>query len=908
MTSIFCKLIFKSIFFDMKNKYILLIFAFLISTTVFSQRTITSNIDWSTRNQFMWGPNGSTFFMDQTVPIFNTQNLLPPSTSVLDFTTNVPFLGTVGAVITTFQSILFAAEFRIEGFHTGFVNVDYPVNCNLVFPNDQTFNPGQIVTINSNYSVRPGWNLETHFPSTGRIGFDFIYGLDFDVDADIYTGFGSHSTLNIIDIHVPNDTFALFQINNNNGIASITYPCGLNLNFSLQLCTDTVIPIRINFPEIGLTGTISVPFVNTTDRLDPNKCLYAEGDSAYVHLRLDIIQFIWAISDTSIRNLIDMLEGTIDLVPNFISVNYDLLNAYFIVTNSMRQRFSYCPEVMVQLTFPTPLEYTVTVPGSSTSIDAGTNNIIAFPVDDNLNVKYPCNGFDLMDVGIEYYIKEDNNFCNKTWDQIDLSFELDALTFTVNVLNLFNTTIGPLITLNIPIASIPTFTWFDQCWNLKGFTPEINLRPDTIVGETTIIPRDTMHTFLSGIDVLCYGDASGSVVINVVNGTPPFNYQWSTGRTVSSNNRTDTLTVVTEGFYTVTVTDQSGCTSSQSIQINENPEILVSHFVTDVHCVGDNTGAIALTVSGGTPGYTYYWLPTGQTTQTAVNLYHGTYDVTVTDNVGCTKVDSNIVVIELFPLPPAHFIPDVFVGCQPLVVHFTETSPNIGQTYYWDFGDGYNDSVKNPMHIFWNDGYFEVTLTTVSVNDCDSIYVFRNIEVYPKPVALFDANPISIKSSIDPTFSISFINQSTGAAHYNWNFGDTASPLSNTSNQYNPMHQYNQDCDGLYTVTLIVESDHGCKDTITKQIEIIDDVLLFPNVFTPNYDGYNDYFEIVNVEKFPESKLMIYNRWGKKIYEAKGYHNDWDGGGSAKGTYYFVFDYGTGHAPLSGTFTIVSDN
>lgn len=897
----------------MKKKYILIIFSFLFITTIYSQQTITTNIDWSTRNQFMWGPNGSTFFMDQTVPIFNTQNLLPPGSWDLDFTTSVPFLGTVGTIIHAFQSILFAANLRIEGFHTGFVNVDYPVNCNLTFPANQTFNPGQIVTINSNYTVRPGWNLETHFPSTGRIGFDFIYGLNFDVDADIYTGFGSQSTLHMITISVPNDTFALFQINNNNGIASISYPCGLNANLSLQLCHDTIIPITIDlWDEIGLTGTIGVPFVNTEDRLDANKCLYAEGDSDYVHLRLDIIRFIWVISDTSIREILDMLQGTIDLVPNFITVNYDLLNAYLLVTNGMHQKFSFCPEVMAKLTFPTPLEYTVTVPGSSTPISSGNSSIIEFPVDDDLNVKYPCNGFDLMDVGIEYYIKEEPNFCNKTWDQIDINFELDALTFTVNVLNLLNYTIGPLIDFNILIATIPTITWFDQCWNLKGFTPEINLRPDTIVGEATIIPRDTMTTFLSGIDVLCYGASSGSIIINVVNGTPPFSYQWSRAsniiRNVSSNNRADTLTVVSEGFYTVTVTDQSGCTSTRSIQINENPEILVSHNVTDVRCVGDNTGSIALTVSGGTPGYTYYWMPTGQTTQTAVNLYHGSYDVTITDYVGCEKIDSNIVVIELFPLPPAYFIPDVYVGCQPLIVHFTETSPNIGQTYFWDFGDGYNDSIKNPMHIFWNDGYFEVTLTTVSPENCDSIYIFRNIEVYPKPIALFDADPISIKSSIDPTFTINFTNQSTGGDTYNWNFGDTASLVSNTSNLYNPNHSYTPDCDGLYTVTLIVTSDHYCMDTITKQIEIIDDILVFPNVFTPNYDGQNDYLEIVNIEKFPNSKLMIYSRWGKKVFEAKGYKNDWDGNGLGQGTYYYVFDYGTDHPPMNGTITIVSDN
>lgn len=888
---------------------IIYIAAFLIIPYVsFSQRVITTNIDWSTHDQFMWGPNGNTFFMNQTVPIFNTQNILPPSTNVLDFTTNVPFLGQVGVILTAAQDIIFAAQMSVQGFHTGYVDVDYPVKIDLTFPNNQSFYPGQIFTINSNYTVRPGWRLETQFPSTGRIGFDFIYGVNFDIDADIYTGFGTHTTASIIDIHVPNDTFPLFEINNVNGVGTTTYPCGLDWNLQLTLCHDTLLPIRINFPDIGLTGVISVPFVETEDRLDPTtKCLIAEGDSDYVHLRLDIIQFIWAISDTSIRNMLDLLEGTIDIVPSFITLNYDLLNAYFIVTNSMRQRFSYCPEVMAKLTFPVSMEYSVTDPASGTVWGSGNSNVINFPVDYNLNVKYPCNGFDFMDVGIEYFILEDNNFCNKTWDEIQLDFALDALTFTVTILNIITfPTIGPLIDITIPIATIPTFTWFDECWNLKELTPQINGRPDTIVPGTTIIPADTMQTWLSGINVLCYGMNSGSVIINVGNGTPPFNYHWSTGRNVNRPDRADTLTVVGRGTYSVTVTDASGCTSGRTIHIEENPEIIYQHTVTDVWCRGDYTGSIAETVTGGTPGYTYYWYPTGQTGATAINLHSGIYDVTITDAVGCATIDSNIVVIDLHPKPPAFFVPDITAGCQALLVHFDETSPDIGQTYFWEFGDGETDSInKDPFHVYNDDGFFEVTLTVTSPENCDSIYIFRNIEVYPKPNALFDADPISIKSSVDPTFTVVFTDQSTDAILYSWNFGDTASGAANTSNNHSPSHSYSPDCDGLYTVTLIVTSDHNCKDTVTKQIEIIDDLLTFPNVITPNSDGYNDKLEIVNVEKFPDSRLRIYSRWGKKVFEAKGYKNDWDPYDLAPGTYYFVFEYGIDRAPVNGTFIII---
>lgn len=53
--------------------------------------------------------------------------------------------------------------------------------------------------------------------------------------------------------------------------------------------------------------------------------------------------------------------------------------------------------------------------------------------------------------------------------------------------------------------------------------------------------------------------------------------------------------------------------------------------------------------------------------------------------------------------------------------------------------------------------------------------------------------------------------------------------------------------------------------------------LRIPNIFTPNGDGMNDFFEIVGLELFPENELYIFNRWGAELYRQKNYHNDWNG-------------------------------
>jgi gliding motility-associated-like protein len=66
--------------------------------------------------------------------------------------------------------------------------------------------------------------------------------------------------------------------------------------------------------------------------------------------------------------------------------------------------------------------------------------------------------------------------------------------------------------------------------------------------------------------------------------------------------------------------------------------------------------------------------------------------------------------------------------------------------------------------------------------------------------------------------------------------------------------------------------------------------LVFPNVITPNSDGINDTFVIVNGNEIPNN-LIVFNRWGKKVFEQSNYQNDWDGGNLTEGTYYYIFYY-----------------
>ena len=85
--------------------------------------------------------------------------------------------------------------------------------------------------------------------------------------------------------------------------------------------------------------------------------------------------------------------------------------------------------------------------------------------------------------------------------------------------------------------------------------------------------------------------------------------------------------------------------------------------------------------------------------------------------------------------------------------------------------------------------------------------------------------------------------------------------------------------------------------------------ILVPNTFSPNGDGYNDYFEIPGVTFLPEMELSIFNRNGEILYSKKGYQNEW--GGTYNGavlpvaTYYFVINFTDGRDPITGDITII---
>jgi len=335
----------------------------------------------------------------------------------------------------------------------------------------------------------------------------------------------------------------------------------------------------------------------------------------------------------------------------------------------------------------------------------------------------------------------------------------------------------------------------------------------------------------------------------------------------------------------------SPCTiDTVAIKIDDYVPIITTHSADTSVC--EDTAKLLVTPQFGIQPYTFDWSPSNlvnnpnsnsistfpaQTTQ---------YIVKVSDTTGCPALYDTINV-EVNPKPSVSFLPDVFHGCEPLTVNFNDMSyPSITK-WNWDFGDGSNSTVNNPSHIY-NAGLYTVTLSVETDKACKGTLNVPNIiNSYPSPSAAFMTVP-PVTTIEAPT--INFTDMSTNGTIYSWNFGDLASS-NNTSTFTNPEHLYSKD--GNYTVWLVLKTDKGCIDSISHEVMVIIDEINIPNIITPNGDGFNDVFFIKNIDKLESSTLIIYNRWGKKIYEADNYKNDWDGAGSADGVYYYMLSYKT---------------
>lgn len=197
-----------------------------------------------------------------------------------------------------------------------------------------------------------------------------------------------------------------------------------------------------------------------------------------------------------------------------------------------------------------------------------------------------------------------------------------------------------------PGATMAHFCWTPTLADVGTHNFSVTLKDNAcpIVGSTiksfTVVVSPANYSLnIAKTDLSCPGGANGAATINISGGVSP-TFIWSTGATTANING------LSGGIYKVTVSDQGGCSTVDSVSINEPPAIAGNLTSTNAVCNGAANGTATVHAAGGTApgGYTYLWsVPPPNTGTTISNLAFGYYFVTITDGNGCQHRDSVFV-------------------------------------------------------------------------------------------------------------------------------------------------------------------------------------------------------------------------------------------------------------------------
>lgn len=335
-----------------------------------------------------------------------------------------------------------------------------------------------------------------------------------------------------------------------------------------------------------------------------------------------------------------------------------------------------------------------------------------------------------------------------------------------------------------------------------------NACTDSITKQITVHPKaepDFNYTTVCETESTVFMDLSKVSNGNIVN------WNWNFGDGSTSNSKSPIHTFATAGNYNVSlsvVTDK-GCagTITKLVTVNPLPKI---NFATKDVCLNDTMKFVANNITNTNISKWNWNFGDGNTSiiKNAVNLYksYGTFLVTLigTNVFGCTDtIQQNV---NIYPLPSVAFTTTAeCLGNETKFQNFS-TVPNGNLTFVWDFGDGSSSTLTNTEHLYKSDGIHNATLIATTDKGCKDTLT-KNVTIHPIPVADFTFNNVCNKTPVQFTDN-STIKTGT-ISNWKWNL---------PSSIKNPTYTFPKD--SMYDITLIVNSQYGCKDTVTKYITI----------------------------------------------------------------------------------------
>ncbi len=445
-------------------------------------------------------------------------------------------------------------------------------------------------------------------------------------------------------------------------------------------------------------------------------------------------------------------------------------------------------------------------------------------------------------------------------------------------------------------------------WSNGGMSPTITVSPTVsttyyVTGTDACSGTDsvtvTVHP-LPGVSItpslsaICLGENTGLLASGAET------YLWAASPadpSLSGQETQDSIVVSPSGntTYSVTGTDIHGCQQSNDRLINVKPSPTSDFLILDT-LICENEPTTTLFTGTASSNAVFDWDFDGAIANgNGQGPYQlewdnaGTYQVRliVTDQ-GCPSLES-IRNVSVQPHPVVGFRADVLSGCPPLRVQFTDTSSRVSTnaSYYWTFGNGGEAYQASPSFNYTQSGTYTVSLQITNSNGCQkSLSKPAYIKAHPVPEAAFTHHP-PYGSEFEPL--IKFYDRSIGnVIQWYWETGD-----GQTYSDPDFHHQYADT--GRYMVSLIVQNEFACTDTLAYEVWIRPDYTFYvPTAFTPDGDFLNDVFRVYGLNTH-DFQLRIFDRWGGIVFESDDMERGWDGNINGKaapvGSYVVVIYY-----------------
>lgn len=361
---------------------------------------------------------------------------------------------------------------------------------------------------------------------------------------------------------------------------------------------------------------------------------------------------------------------------------------------------------------------------------------------------------------------------------------------------------------------------------------------------TTMITQPATALTVTATATSASCGSGGSANVNASGGTLAYTYSWNPG-----GQTTPSVTGLSAGNYTATVTDANGCTTVATVSITGTSGGTVTITSQTILCNGDSAAATAA-MSGGTSPFTYTW--SGGQTTSSVNFPAGNYSVTVTDASGCSSTQT-VAITQPTALTASTTATNASCGLSDGSVSANANGGTPGYSYMWN--NGQTTSTATGL----NAGNYSVTIT--DANGCSTTF----------SVTVANSNgPTAIAGTSATITSGSSANlTASGGVTYSWSNGMSGNNISVSpavTTEY---------CVYVFDASLC--SDSAC---VTIYVDAPCEIFYFPNAFSPNGDNENDVLKIYPddiLRCISDYQFVIYDRWGEKLFSSIRADEVWDG-------------------------------